>query len=195
MKLFTIILSLTTGLFLFLAGCSDPAEENPRLAYLVGYSILDARFHTSTRLDLTADILNQTNEDLQMTQLILTDQEGNIFTLDYETIPKMHQEGRYNAIPLKAPIVDMKLGGVPGEEYHSPGDLHFLFHVGFKSAVIRFRNSQGLQEYEVPELPKIIEQSRAETLAWMQKEHEERQKTLETLGEKAQQIIDDRRKK
>lgn len=194
MKSFAIILSTIAGLVLLLAGCSDPAEENPRLAYVVGYSILDARFHTSTRLDLTADILNQTSEDLQMTQLVLTDQEGGTYTLDYDTIPRMHQEGRYNAIPLKAPIVNMELGGVPGEEYHSPGDLHFLFHVGFKTAVIRYRNSKGVQEYEVPDLAKIIEQSRTETLAWMQKEHEEREQTLENLGQKAQKIIDDRKK-
>jgi len=195
MKAFSVTLFVIAGIFFFLPGCSDPAEENPRLAYLVAYSLLDERFQTSTRLDLTADILNQTAEDLQMAQLELTDKEGNTYILDYDTIPRMHQEGRYNAIPLKAPIANKELGGIPGEEYHSPGDLHFLFHVGFKSAVIRFRNSDGMQEFEVPELDKIVEQSRNETIAWMQKEYEEREKTLNELKQKAQKVLDDRKGK
>ncbi|GEM_PF-1038590 len=193
MKALLATLTICCALGTLLTGCSDPAEENPRLAYLVGYSLLDERFQTSTRLDLTADILNNTGEDLKMAQLVVTDMEGTSYTLDYETIPRNHQEGRYNAIPLKAPIANKELGGNPGVEFRSPGDLHFLFHVAFESAMIRFRNSDGLQEFEVKDLKNIVEQSRKETIAWMQKEYEEREKTLKDLQEKAQKVIDDRK--
>lgn len=180
---------------LFMSGCCGPRTvSEPSLAYLVAYSILDKRFNTSTRLDLTADILNETDENLEVTQLILTDLEGNTHTLDYETIPKFAQEGRYSAIPLQKPIESDQIGGSAGITYDSPGGLKFLFMVGFESAVIHYRNSQGLQELKVKDLNQIIEKSRQETINWMVKEHEERERTLTFLREKAEERISERKK-
>lgn len=162
---------------------------------MVAYSILDKRFKTSTRLDLTADILNETNESIELTQLVLTDSEGVTYTLDYETIPKFSQEGRYNAIPLAKPIENNLLGGQAGISYNSPGGLEFLFMDSLESAVIQYRNSKGIQELEVKNLAEIITRSRQETITWMEKEHEEREKTLNFLTEKAEQRISDRKSK
>ena len=181
---------------LLISGCCGPqSKSEPELAYLVAYSILDKRFNTSTRLDLTADILNETNESLEMTQLTLTDSEGATYTLDYETIPKFSQEGRYNAIPLVKPIEGDLLGGQSGINYDSPGGLKFLFINSFESAVIQYRNSKGIQELEVKNLAEIILRSRQETISWMEKEHEERERTLTFLKEKAEQRISERKTK
>ena len=179
---------------LLLAGCCSPKPASkPELAYLVAYSILDKRFNTSTRLDLTADILNETEQDLKLCQLTLTDAEGNTYTLDYETIPSFTQEGRYDAIPLKTPIEGGQLGGQPGNEYDSPGGLRFLFMASFESAVIKYRTNQGLQELQIDNLAEIVSRSRQETISWMEKEHEEREKTLSFLKKKADQKINERK--
>ena len=179
---------------LLMAGCCAPqGASKPELAYLVAYSILDKRFNTSTRLDLTADILNETDEDLTLCQLTLNDTEGNSYTLDYETIPRFTQEGRYDAIPLKKPIEDGFLGGQTGIEYDSPGGLQFLFMTSFESAVIKYRTAQGIQELEVENLAEIVSRSREETISWMEKEHEEREKTLSFLKEKAEEKISERK--
>ena len=179
---------------LLMAGCCAPkGASKPELAYLVAYSILDKRFNTSTRLDLTADILNETNEDLKLCQLTLNDMEGNSYTLDYETIPSFTQEGRYDAIPLKMPIENGLLGGQAGIEYDSPGNLRFLFMTSFESAVIKYRTTQGIQELQIENLGDIITRSREETISWMEKEHEEREKTLSFLKEKAEEKIVERK--
>ena len=180
----------------FIAGCCDPkAESEPTLSYLVGYSILDKRFNTSTRLDLTADILNGTDQDIELTQLILTDQEGTQYTLDYQTILRFSQEGRYNAVPLEVPISDGEIGGAPGIEYLSPGELNFLFMTSFDKAVIKYRNVEGMQEVEVKDLAQIVKKSREDTIAFMQKEHKERADTLAELKSKADARLAENKKK
>ena len=192
-KYFALLISLN---LLLLSGCGAPKPASkPELAYLVAYSILDKRFNTSTRLDLTADILNEMDQDLKLCQLTLTDKEGNIYTLDYETIPSFTQEGRYDAIPLKIPIKEGLLGGQPGVEYESPGGLSFLFMESFESAVIKYRTKNGMQELQIENLAEIISRSRKETISWMEKEHEEREKTLAFLKDKADQKISERKSK
>ena len=192
-KYFALLISLN---LLLLSGCGSPTPASkPELAYLVAYSILDKRFNTSTRLDITADILNEMDQDLKLCQLTLTDYEGNIYTLDYETIPNFTQEGRYDAIPLKTPIKDGLLGGQPGIEYESPGGLNFLFMESFESAVIKYRTVTGMEELPIENLAEIISRSRKETISWMEKEYEEREKTLAFLKEKADQKISERRRK
>lgn len=169
------------------AGCCGQVEKlNPELAYIVGYSLLDERFKTSTRLDLTADILNPSGYDLEMVQLTLYDKLGEKYVLDYQTVGKFSQEGRYNAIPLKKPITENELGGAPGVEYLSPEGLNFLFMDGFERAVLRFRGPDGLEEITIPDLAAITEKSRQETLAWMQKEYEEREQIRQELEQAAQ---------
>ena len=192
-KYFALIISIS---FLVLAGCFSPKPAlKPELAYLVAYSILDKRFNTSTRLDLTADILNETEQDLNLCQLTLTDAEGNIYTLDFETIPSYTQEGRYDAIPLKTPIKENSIGGQSGIEYESPSKLKFLFMTSFVSAVVTYRTDQGMQELQVTNLDEIVLRSREETISWMEKEYEERQKTLTFLKTKADQKIAERKQK
>ena len=192
-KYLALFISLS---FLLLSGCCAPkASSKPELAYLVAYSLLDKRFNTSTRLDLTADILNEMDQDLELCQLTLNDTDGNIYTLDYETIPSFTQEGRYDAIPLKIPIKEDMLGGQPGIKYESPSGLRFLFMSSFESAVIKYRTNQGMQELQIKNLSEIITRSREETISWMEKEYEEREKTLSFLKEKADQKIAERKSK
>ena len=135
------------------------------------------------------------DQDLELCQLTLNDTDGNIYTLDYETIPSFTQEGRYDAIPLKIPIKEGMLGGQPGIKYESPSGLRFLFMSSFESAVIKYRTNQGMQELQIKNLSEIITRSREETISWMEKEYEEREKTLSFLKEKADQKIAERKSK
>jgi hypothetical protein len=194
MRRFTVPLFVISVIGLFLSGCFEKNELGPQLAYLVGYSILDDRFHTSTRLDLTADILNQSSQELKFAQLILTTREGRNFTLDYQDIPPFHQEGRYQAIPLKTPIANLEIGGTKGVEFRSPDHLHFLFMDAFESAVIKYRNDKGLHELKVDNLQELIERSRKETIIWMDKEYQEREATLQRLKAEADQRLKKKRK-
>ena len=193
----TFFLTLVGISSLFISGCCDSIKtrEKPILSYLVAYSILDNRFHTSTRLDITADILNETKEEIELTQLILTDLEGNTYTLDYQTIPAFNQEGRFNAIPLKAPISDFELLGQKGIQYNSESGLEFLFVSSFQEAQIKYKNSKGLQTIEVKNLDTVLEKSRNETIEWMKKEEEEKKRVLAELKEKAEKRIAARRAK
>lgn len=171
---------------LWIAGCCNTGEKiKPELAYIVAYSLLDDRFQTSTRLDLTADILNPSSYELEMVQLTLFDRQGEKFVLDYQTVGKFAQEGRYNAIPLKMPIANKEIGGTIGIEHYSPDGLHFLFVDSFEKAVLRFRGPDGLEEMEITHLTEIMEKSRQETIDWMQKEYEEKEQIRQELEQAA----------
>ena len=87
------------------------------------------------------------------------------------------------------------LGGQPGIKYESPSGLRFLFMSSFESAVIKYRTNQGMQELKIKNLSEIITRSREETISWMEKEYEEREKTLSFLKEKADQKIAERKSK
>ncbi len=186
---FTVPLFVFAVTSLVLSGCFEENDSKPQLAYLVGYSILDDRFHTSTRLDLTADILNPSNQEIKFTQLVLTTLEGTELTLDYQDIPPFHQEGRYQAIPLKSPIANLEIGGSKGVEFQSPDQLHFLFMEAFASAIIKYRDDEGLHELKIENLKELIEKSRKETIAWMDKEYREREATLKRLKSEADQRL------
>jgi hypothetical protein len=189
--IFMLLLPLVIGCF---QGCGPEEGTEPELAYVVAYSILDSRFKTSTRMDLTADILNPMGEDMEMTKLTLTDATGKTYSLDYQTLPKFSQQGRFSAVALKVPITDLELGGKAGIEYHSPSDMHFLFMDGFEKAVIEFKNSEGHHEIEVKNLQEIMNKSREETTQWMQKEYEERQQAIQKLEEEAKKRLASKKK-
>ena len=65
----------------------------------------------------------------------------------------------------------------------------------FVSAVVTYRTDQGMQELQVTNLDEIVLRSREETISWMEKEYEERQKTLTFLKTKADQKIAERKQK
>lgn len=191
-KLLFLIITVAPALFFF--GCCEPkGEKEPQLAYIVAYSVLDKQYNTSSRLDLTADIWNGTSEDLKMVQLTVTDSEGKSYTLDYQDVGKFTQEGRYSAIPLDAPIQNKSLGGSRGVEHLADNGMNFLFMDSLESAVIRYQDSTGLHELQVRDLPRIVTKSREETIDWMRKEHEERERILEELKTKADAKISKRR--
>ncbi len=183
LKLAVIVLSLG------LAACTQSGSTKPELAYLVAYAILDERFHTSTRLDITADIYNPASAPIELVQLTLTDTAGVNYVLDYQTVGQYAQEGRYNAVPLPKPIENMEICGAKGEEYMSPANMHFLFVTSFQKAVIKFRDSAGVQEQEIKNIEEVLQKSRTETIAWMKKEQEEREKILAELQAKANEKI------
>jgi len=186
-----------TGLlFVFLAlsapllqGCFGSKNQAPEIAYLVAYSILDDRFQTSTRLDLTADIFNPGSNPMESTQLIFTDQGGTDYILDYQTVGSYAQEGRYNAFPLPSPIKNLEVLGQRGEEFHAPSGLHFLFGTSFKKVVLKYRNKDGIHEIEIPNIEAIMTKSRQETIAWMRQEHEEKVKIMAELEQMAKEKI------
>lgn len=173
-----------------LAGCGSIKEESPRLEYLVAYSVLDKHFKTSSRLDLTADILNLSSEEMENATLEILDAQGNRYSLNYDTIGTFSQEGRFGAFPLKAPISNLELGGKLGEEFISPSDLHFLFMNAFEEATISYRNKSGIHKIKVENLKEVISKSRKETMEWMQKEYDEQQKVLAELEIKAKPIVE-----
>lgn len=176
---------------LALSGCGSIKEEAPRLEYLVAYSVLDKHFKTSSRLDLTADILNLTSEEMENATLEILDAQGNRYSLNYDTIGTFSQEGRFGAFPLKAPISNLEIGGKQGEEFFSPSDLHFLFMNAFEEATISYRNKSGIHKIKVENLNEVITKSRKETMDWMQKEYDEQQKVLADLEEKAKPIVEE----
>lgn len=189
-----LLLLITVAPALFFYGCCEPkGEKEPQLAYIVAYSVLDKQYGTSSRLDLTADIWNGTSEDLKMVQLTVTDSEGKSYTLDYQDVGKFTQEGRYSAIPLDAPIQNKSLGGATGVEHLADNGMNFLFMDSLESAVIRYQDSAGLHELQINDLPQIVAKSREETIEWMRKEHEERERILEELKSKADAEISKRR--
>ncbi|MCJ8347434.1 hypothetical protein MJH12_17985 [bacterium] len=185
-----ILLTLMT-----LSGCGSIKEEAPRLEYLVAYSVLDNHFKTSSRLDLTADILNLTSEEMENATLEVIDAQGNRYSLNYDTIGTFSQEGRFGAFPLKAPISNLEIGGKQGEEFISPSDLHFLFMNAFEEATISYRNKSGIHKIKVDNLNEVISRSRRETMDWMQKEYDEQQKLLADLEDKAKPLVEEWNKK
>lgn len=172
-----------------LSGCFFSAPGKPELAYLVAYSILDNRFETSTRLDITADIYNGMDEPMEVVQLTLTGMDEQEFVLDYQTVGKYNQIGRFNAFPLPQPIKNQELLGQDGISHEAPSGLHFLFVKSFRKAVLRYKDSSGVHEEEISNLGEILERSRKETISWMEKEHQERQKYLEEMKKVAQERI------
>ncbi len=188
-RLSGLILAFLILLTPLLQGCFGSGDQKPEIAYLVAYSILDDRFQTSTRLDLTADIFNPGSVPMENTQLVFTDLSGTDYILDYQTVGAYAQEGRYNAFPLPSPIKNLEVLGQKGEEFHAPSGLHFLFGTSFKKVMLKYRNKDGIHEVELPNIEVIMAKSRQETIAWMRQEHEEKAKIMAELEQMAKEKI------